>query len=102
MSDRPVFIYAATDADRAGADADYDALLELHAAKLVGTSDVALVTKDADGKVQVEMHEKPSQHGAWAAIPVGAAVGIRAASAVIPAALVGGIIGGLGNEREGR
>ncbi len=42
MSDRPVFIYAATYADRAGAEADYDALLELHAAKLVGTYDVAL------------------------------------------------------------
>ena len=91
MSDRPVFIYAATDADRAGAEADYDALLELHAAKLVGTSDVALVTKDADGRVQVEMHEKPTQHGAWAGIPVGAAVGVVAAPAVIPAALVGGI-----------
>ena len=102
MSDRPVFIYAATDADRAGAEADYDALLELHAAKLAGTSDVALVTKDADGKVQVEMHEKPTQHGAWAGIPVGAAVGVMAAPAVIPAALVGGIIGGLGDEREGR
>jgi len=48
VSDRPVFIYAATYADRAGAEADYDALLELHAAKLVGTYDVALVTKEVD------------------------------------------------------
>ena len=96
MSDRPVFIYAATYADRAGAEADYDILLELHAAKLVGTYDVALVTKDADGKVQVEKHEKPTQHGAWGGIAVGAAVGVVAAPAVIPAALVGGVIGGLG------
>ena len=96
MSDRPVFIYAATYPDRAGAEADYDALLELHAAKLVGTYDVALVTKDANGKVQVEKHEKPTQHGAWGGIAVGAAVGVVAAPAVIPAALVGGVIGGLG------
>ena len=96
MSDRPVFIYAATYADAAGAEADYETLLELHAAKLVGTYDVALVTKDADGKVHVEKHEKPTQHGAWGGIAVGAAVGVLAAPAVIPAALVGGIIGGLG------
>jgi uncharacterized membrane protein len=96
MSDRPVFIYAATYADAAGAEADYDALLELHAAKLVGTYDVALVTKDAEGKVHLKKHEKPTQHGAWGGVAVGAAVGIIAAPAVIPAALIGGIIGGVG------
>jgi uncharacterized membrane protein len=96
MSDRPVFIYAATYADPAGARADYDALLELHAAKLVGTYDVALVTKDADEKIHVLKHEKPTQHGAWGGIAVGAAIGVLAAPAVIPAAAVGGVIGGLG------
>jgi uncharacterized membrane protein len=96
MSDRPVFIYAATYADAAGAEADYDTLLDLHEAKLVGTYDVALVTKDADGKVHVEKHEKPTQHGAWGGLAVGAAVGVLAAPAVIPAALVGGVIGGFG------
>jgi uncharacterized membrane protein len=96
MSDRPLFIYAATYADAADAEADYEILLELHAAKLVGTYDVALVTKDADGKVHVEKHEKPTQHGAWGGIGVGAAIGVLAAPAVVPAALVGGVIGGLG------
>ena len=96
MSDRPVFIFAATYADSAGAESDYDTLLELHSAKLVGTYDVALVTKDADGKVHVKKHEKPTQHGAWGGIAVGAAVGVLAAPAVVPTALVGGLIGGLG------
>jgi uncharacterized membrane protein len=96
MSDRPVFIYAATYADAAAAENDYDVLIELHEAKLVGTYDVALVTKDADGKVHVEKHEKPTQHGAWGGVAVGAAVGVLAAPAVVPAALVGGVIGGLG------
>ena len=62
----------------------------------MGTYDVALVTKDADGKVHVEKHEKPTQHGTWGGIAVGAAVGVVAAPAVIPAALLGGVIGGLG------
>ncbi|MGA8745047.1 MAG: DUF1269 domain-containing protein [Solirubrobacterales bacterium] len=96
MSDKPVFIYAATYSDTAGAEADYDVLLDLHAEKLVGSYDVALVTKDADGKVHVEKHEKPTQHGAWGGIAVGAAVGVLAAPAIIPAALVGGVIGALG------
>jgi uncharacterized membrane protein len=96
MSDRPVFIYAATYADAVGAEADYETLVELHAAKLVGTYDVALVTKDAGGKVHIEKHEKPTQHGAWGGIAVGAAVGVLAAPAIIPAALVGGVIGGFG------
>ena len=60
------------------------------------------MTRVTDGRVQVEMHEKPTQHGACAGIRVGAAVGVVAVLAVIPAALVGGIIGGLGPEREGR
>ena len=69
--DNPVFVYGAVYADRDDADADYDTLLDLHSADLVGTYDVALVYKDDDGKVHVTKHEKPTQHGAW----TGAAVG---------------------------
>ena len=96
MSDRPVFIYAATYSDRAGAEADYDALLDLHAADLVGTYDVALVDKDAEGKIHVEKHEKPTQHGAWGGIAVGAVVGILFPPSVLGAAAVGGLVGGVG------
>ena len=96
MSDKPVFLYAAIYGDRADARADYENLLDLHALKLVGTYDAALISKDAEGKVHVEKHEKPTQHGAWGGIAVGAAIGVLAAPAVVPAALVGGVIGGLG------
>jgi uncharacterized membrane protein len=96
MSDRPLFIYAATYADRTDAFADYENLLDLHAAKLVGTYDVALIVKDADGKVHVSKHEKPTQHGAWGGIAVGAVVGVLFPPSVIGAAAVGGLVGGLG------
>ncbi len=96
MSDRPLFIYAATYADRADAFADYENLIDLHAAKLVGTYDVALIVKDDDGKVHVSKHEKPTQHGAWGGIAVGAVVGILFPPSVIGAAAVGGVVGGLG------
>src|SRR5271170_5205993 len=96
MSDRPVFIYAATYADKADAFADYEGLLDLHAAKLVGTYDVALIVRDAEGKVHVSKHEKPTQHGAWGGIAVGAVVGVVFPPSVIAAAAVGGLVGGIG------
>ena len=71
-------------------------LLELHAAKLVGTYDVALIVKDADGKVHVHKHEKPTQHGAWGGIAVGAVVGILFPPSIIASAAVGGVVGGVG------
>jgi uncharacterized membrane protein len=96
MSDRPVFIYAATYTDRADAFADYEGLLELHAAKLVGTYDVALIVKDSGGKVHVAKHEKPTQHGAWGGLAVGALVGVVFPPSIIGAAVVGGVVGGVG------
>jgi len=51
MSDKPVFVYAATYASLDDAEADYDTLLDLHDADLVGTYDVAIIDKDAEGKV---------------------------------------------------
>ncbi len=96
MSDRPVFIYAATYASSADAYADYETLLDLHAASLVGTYDVAVITKDEEGKVHVSKHEKPTQHGAWGGIAVGAVVGILFPPSVIGAAAVGGVVGAVG------
>jgi|SRR5271165_850377 len=96
MSDRPVFIYAATYASTDDAWADYDVLLDLHAEKLVGTYDASVVSKDLDGKVHVHKHEKATQHGAWGGIAVGALVGVLFPPSVLGAAAVGGAVGGLG------
>jgi uncharacterized membrane protein len=94
MSDDQVFVYAALYADRADADADYDTLLDLHSADLVGSYDVALMYKDDEGKVHVTKHEKPTQHGAWTGAAVGALVGIIFPPSIIGATLVGAAAGG--------
>ena len=94
MSDNPVFVYAAVYGDRADADADYDTLLDLHSADLVGSYDVALMYKDEEGKVHVTKHEKPTQHGAWTGAAVGALVGIIFPPAILGAAVVGAAAGG--------
>jgi uncharacterized membrane protein len=96
MSDRPIFVFAAVYSDEADAVADYDLLLEAHAAKLIGTYDVAIISKDSEGKVHVSKHEKPTQHGAWGGIAVGALVGVLFPPSVLGAATLGGVVGGVG------
>jgi uncharacterized membrane protein len=95
MADEPVFLYIAAYDSEADARADYEVLQALHAGGVVGTYDAAIVTKDAEGKVHVHKHEKPTQHGAWTGVGVGAVVGILFPPSIIGTAIVGGAAGGL-------
>ena len=95
MADRPVFLYAAIYDDAADAEADYEAVFDLHAAGAIGTFDSAVIEKDEDGKVHVHKTEKPTQHGAWTGAGVGALVGIIFPPAIIGSAIVGAGAGGL-------
>jgi uncharacterized membrane protein len=95
MADRPVFLYAAVYDEIADAEADYEAVFDLHAAGAIGTFDSAVVRKEEDGKVRVTKTEKPTQHGAWTGAGVGALVGILFPPAVLGAAIVGAGAGGL-------
>ena len=95
MSDRPVFLYAAIYDDIAEAEADYEAVFELHAVGAIGTFDSAVIEKEADGKVHVHKTEKPTQHGAWTGAGVGALVGLLFPPALIGSAVVGATAGGL-------
>jgi uncharacterized membrane protein len=94
MAENPVFLYLAAYSSEDYARADYDALKDLHAAGLVGTYDAAIVVKDA-GKVHVHKHEKPTQHGAWTGLAVGALIGILFPPSLIGAGVVGAGAGGL-------
>jgi len=95
MADEPVFLFLAVYDSENDARLDFDVLLELHAAGIVGTYDAALVTKDAEGKVHVHKREKPTQHGAWTGIGVGAVVGILFPPSIIVSAAVAGTAGGV-------
>jgi uncharacterized membrane protein len=95
MADRPVFLYAAIYDQIADAEADYEAVLDLHAVGAIGTFDSAVIRKEDDGKVRVTKTEKPTQHGAWTGAAVGALVGIVFPPAVIGTAIVGAGAGGL-------
>ena len=95
MADKPVFLYAAIYDDIADAEADYEAVFDLHAAGAIGTFDSAVIRKEEDGKVRVTKTEKPTQHGAWTGAGVGALVGILFPPAILGAAIVGAGAGGL-------
>jgi uncharacterized membrane protein len=102
MSDRPVFLYAATYDEITDAEADYEAVFDLHALGAIGTFDSAVIRKDEDGKVHVTKTEKPTQHGAWTGAGVGALVGILFPPALIGSAVVGATAGGvIGHLRGG-
>ena len=102
MADTPVFLHVATYDDEGDARADYEAVKQLHASGKIGTYDAAIVTKDADGNVHVSKHEKPTQHGAWTGVAVGAVVGIIFPPSVLVTAAAGGVAGGLiGHFRKG-
>ena len=94
MADRPVFLYAAIYDDVDAARADYEAVLDLHAVGLVGTFDSAVIEKE-DGKVRVHKTEKPTQHGAWTGIAVGAVAGILFPPSIVATAAAGGVAGGV-------
>jgi uncharacterized membrane protein len=95
MADKPVFLYAAVYDDIADAEFDYQAVFELHSAGAIGTFDSAVIEKEKDGKVHVRKTEKPTQHGAWTGIGVGALVGILFPPALLGSAVVGGAAGGV-------
>jgi len=84
-----VFIYIGTYPDKAAAEVDYEVVRDLHAAGVVGTYDVAVVTKDEQGKVHIHEHELATKRGGWGGAVVGALIGI-----VFPPAIPGTVLAG--------
>jgi uncharacterized membrane protein len=85
-----MFLYAGEYESVDDAKADLEVLKELHREHVVGTYDAAVVAKTEEGKVKiVDKIEKPTQHGGWAGMAVGAAMGLI----FPPSILVGGLLG---------
>ena len=96
MSDNPMFLYVGEYESVDDAKADLDALKELHREHVVGTYDAAVVTKNEDGKVKiVDKIEKPTQHGGWAGLAVGAAIGLIFPPSLLVSGLAGAGAGAL-------
>ena len=82
------------------AQADYEVVKELHAEKVIGGFDAAVITKDDQGKVHVNKDETGTRKGAWGGAGVGALVGLIFPPALIGSAVVGAAAGALGGHME--
>jgi uncharacterized membrane protein len=89
------FVLVATYPDEAMARDDYQVVKDAHTAGLVGSYDAAVITKDPSGKIHENKDETATRHGAWWGVAAGAAVGVIFPPAVLGAAAVGGVIGGV-------
>jgi uncharacterized membrane protein len=102
VSDNPVFLYAGEYDSVEDAKADLEELKELHREHVVGTYDAAVITKNEEGKVKiVDKIEKPTQHGGWAGLAVGAALGLIFPPGVLVTGLLGAGAGALIGHLEG-
>ena len=103
MSDNPMFLYAGEYENVDDAKADLETLKEMHREHIVGTYDAAVVTKNEEGKVKiVDKIEKPTQHGGWAGMAVGAAMGLIFPPSILVSGLLGAGAGALiGHLRSG-
>ena len=96
MSDNPMFMYVGDYESVDDAKADPEALKELHREHVVGTYDAAVLTKNEEGNVKiVDKTEKPTQHGGWAGLAVGAAIGLIFPPSILVSGLVGAGAGAL-------
>ena len=71
-----VFVFLGSYANAEEAEADYDAVKELHAAGRLRSYDAALLARDAFGHVHIEKDELPTRHGAWTGAAVAAVLGL--------------------------
>jgi uncharacterized membrane protein len=102
VSDNPMFLYVGEYDSVEDAKADLEELKELHREHVVGTYDAAVITKNEEGKVKiVDKIEKPTQHGGWAGLAVGAALGLIFPPGVLVTGLLGAGAGALIGHLEG-
>jgi uncharacterized membrane protein len=95
MADKPVFLFLGIYGNPVEARADLEVVRALHTDGVIGTYDAGVAVKQVDGSVTVEKWEKPTQHGAWTGIAVGAVVGILFPPSLIGMAAAGGVAGGV-------
>ena len=79
MSDKPVTFAVATYANREGAEQDFDAIWGIKHEGQLDHLAIAIVTKDEDGKLQVDRHDTSAKHLAWGGGILGAAATVISA-----------------------
>jgi hypothetical protein len=65
MSDKPITVATATDNSKAAIEQHFDAVMDIeHTAQLDHVA-LAVIEKDADGKLKTDRHDTSAKHLAW-------------------------------------
>jgi len=91
-----VFLLVGAYENKVDAELDYEVVKDLHANRVIGGFDAAIITKDDEGKVHVNKDETSTRKGAWGGLGVGALVGLLFPPSLIASAAVGAAVGGVG------
>jgi len=93
-NDAPLDLYLAVYGDADSAQADYDGLKNLVDAGTIKIEAMVLVSRDADGSIDVKDSDHSGRKGAGIGAGVGLVVGALFPPALIGSAVAGGLIGG--------
>jgi uncharacterized membrane protein len=89
-----VMLYVGTYDATEDLQTDYQLLKELHADRVVGTYDAALIVKD-QGNITIRRHSVRTKYGAWTGLAIGTVIGLFFPPALILDAATGTVAGAL-------
>jgi len=87
--EKSMFLYVGAYPSYDAANGDYDALLALHSEGFVGDYDVGIVSKNADGKLDIKRHTNSTGKGGWAGLGVGVLLGVVFPPSILASGLIG-------------
>jgi uncharacterized membrane protein len=79
VSHKPTTIAVATYANKVNAETDYDMLRSVKSGGQLDHIAISMVTKGADGKLEIDRHDSTAKHLAWGGGILGAALTVVAA-----------------------
>lgn len=91
--EQKMVIFIATYDDKTKADQDYQSLLDLHKEGFIGTYDVGVVAKSAEGKLDIVRHTDSTGKGARRGAVIGAVLGILFPPSIVATGVAGGLVG---------
>ncbi len=91
--DAPVAVYIAAYGDDSGAQSDWDALKQMANDDVIELDGLLLVSRGADGKIEVKDNAHTVKHGTVIGAVGGAIVGLIFPPALLGAAILGGGVG---------
>jgi len=95
MTEKPMILFVGTYSNVTDALTDYDSVMATHREGELGHVAAAIVSRDAQGKLQIHRHDTTAKHLAWGGAIVGGLVGVLyppLGAVLMSGSLVGGMV----------